>query len=127
MDEMDVWSAATQIVADSQLKNDKLSVTGALLFTGKYFAHIIEGPKDSVEKLMMSISKDSRHGNIHILEHSFITIRKFHALQLAYSGSSQFVTRHVIRSIRQTTAWERRCSAEWLTELAWQFLAARSH
>ena len=124
IDKADAWSAAIQIVADSQLKNAKLAITGALLFTGTYFVHIIEGPKVSMEQLMVSIGNDPRHINIIIIDQAPLTVRKFEELRLAYSGPSQFVARHVFRSIHHTTAMERKRSSEWLTELARQFFAS---
>ena len=115
-----------QIVTDSQPKNARLDITGALIFTGTHFAHIIEGPRVSVEDLMESIGKDSRHGNIVVIDRTYIAGRKFQELKLAYSGRSQFVARRVMRSIHQTTVWERKSSSELLTELAYQFLAPQS-
>ena len=88
IDKADAWSTAIQIVADSQLKNTKLAITGALLFTGTYFVHIIEGPEVSVVELMVSIANDPRHTNIIIIDDAPISVRKFAELRLAYSGQS---------------------------------------
>lgn len=123
IDEVDAPSVVSQIVAGSQLKNTRLAITGALLFTGTYFAHIIEGPRGSVEELMVSIGNDPRHGNILVVDRTPITARKFKELKLAYSGHSQFVARKIMSSFHHTTAWERKRSSDWLTDLAFQFLA----
>jgi|GEM_PF-566447 hypothetical protein len=120
--EVDASSTVGKIVADSHVKNARLDITGALLFTGTYFAHIIEGPRGSVEELMVSIGNDPRHGNILVVERTPITSRRFKELKLAYSGRSQFVAREIISSFQHTTAWERKRSSESLTELAYEFL-----
>ena len=45
-------------------KNPDMDITGLLFYHKKKFLQIIEGPKDSLEILMTSIEKDSRHRNI---------------------------------------------------------------
>ena len=44
--------------------NPTLSITGLLFYHNRKFLQIIEGEKDSLEKLMVSIEKDPRHRNI---------------------------------------------------------------
>lgn len=122
IDEEDPSSRVSKIVADFQLKNTALGITGAILFTGRFFVHIIEGPQSSVEELMGSLGNDPRHGNVHIVDCTQITRRRFQELKLAYSGSSKFVARRVMGSFHLVTAEERKSSSDWWTELAYEFL-----
>jgi len=117
--------SVSQIIADAQVRNSHLAVTGALLFTGTHFAQILEGPRESIAQLMSSIQDDSRHGNIVIVDHSPIEARRFPDWKMAYRGPSQFVSRHVVRLLHSTSQSEQRRATEWLTELAHEFSTAR--
>ena len=44
--------------------NPTLDITGLLFYHNRKFLQIIEGEKESLEKLMVSIEKDPRHRNI---------------------------------------------------------------
>ncbi len=114
-------SAISQIVADAQIRNSKLELTGALLFTNTYFAQILEGPPESIEQLMSSIEDDSRHTNIVIVDHAPIETRRFPDWKMAYQGPSQFVSRQVARLLHSPSQSEQRRATEWLTELAHEF------
>ncbi len=118
--------AVSQIVADAQVRNSEFEITGALLFTGTYFAQILEGPSGSIEQLMSSIEGDPRHANIVIVDHSPIEARRFPDWKMAYQGPSQFVSRHVVRLLHSTSQSEQRRATEWLTELAHEFSTART-
>ena len=113
-----------QIVAASQIRNAKLAITGALLFTGTHFAQILEGPTESIDLLMMSINADLRQGNILIADRSVIVTRRFPDWKMAYYGPSLFVSRQVLRMLDRTSQSEQRRATEWLTELAHEFSTA---
>lgn len=84
------------IVSKSIARNRALGVTGALLFTGAYFAQRLEGPKESIDELMLSISADRRHKCIRVADDGLIEMRDFSDWNMAYSGQSSFVESHVI-------------------------------
>lgn len=115
-----------QIVAASQIRNTKLAITGALLFTGTHFAQILEGPTESIDLLMVSINADLRQGNILIADRSAINTRRFPDWKMAYHGPSLFVSRQVVRLLHRTSQSEQRRATEWLTELAHEFSTAVS-
>ncbi|WP_373490430.1 BLUF domain-containing protein [Parasphingorhabdus sp.] len=119
--EAEVNSSVAQIVADAQIRNAALELTGALLFTGTYFAQILEGPTESIEQLMSSIKDDPRHANIIIVDRSPIEMRRFPDWKMAYHGPSEFVSRHVVRLLHSPPRSEQRRATEWLTELAHEF------
>lgn len=113
--------ATAQIIAASQVRNDWLMVTGALLFTGTHFAQILEGPRESVDQLMSSLHRDVRHANIKIVDRQRITERKFGDWQMVYQGPSQFVSRHVARLLDSTSQSEQQRMVARLIELAYEF------
>ena len=55
------------IVQVSRAGNASLDVTGALVASRNWFAQILEGPGDSIDELMASISCDERHSDMDIL------------------------------------------------------------
>lgn len=124
LDQSDASAAIKQIVADAQIRNAELALTGALLFTGTYFAQILEGPRESVEQIMAAIRNDTRHENIVVVDHSAIEKRRFPDWKMAYQGPSQFVSRHVVRLLHSPSPSEQRRATEWLTELAHEFSTA---
>jgi hypothetical protein len=79
------------IVQVSRARNASLDVTGALVASRNWFAQILEGPGDSIDELMASISCDERHSDMEILVYSDIAERQFGDWALAYNGSSYFV------------------------------------
>ena len=117
----DEEATVSKIVSHAQTKNDELSVTGALLFTGQHFAQVLEGPTESVQVLMDWITNDPRHRIIKVVDTSPITCRQFSDWQMAYQGPSQYVSRHVARLLHTSDPFEQRRAAEWLTELAREF------
>ena len=86
---------ARRIVADivsiSRGRNAVLDVTGALLFSGAHFAQILEGPREGVKELMMSIERDTRHADVTIVREGRIEARAFASWSLAYAGPSSFI------------------------------------
>lgn len=84
-----------QIVEVALARNAALGVTGALVFTGKNFAQVLEGQRESVEELMLSINKDERHRNVDVITVEEIEERRFPHWSLAYAGPSVFVDRHI--------------------------------
>ncbi|HWV11753.1 MAG TPA: BLUF domain-containing protein, partial [Sphingobium sp.] len=54
----------TQCVTIAQAaaqKNSSEDVTGLLLYNGKRFLQVLEGPRDNVERIYERISRDGRH------------------------------------------------------------------
>lgn len=110
-----------KIIAGSEIRNSQLRLTGALLFTGVYFAQILEGPAASISTLLKALERDPRHTNIRIVDRARPKDRRFAEWQMAYSGPSQFVARYVNRLIHADTLSARQKASEWLSELAFEF------
>jgi hypothetical protein len=52
------------ILQVARRNNDRLDITGCLLFSGQYFAQILEGRREVVSTLADRIADDDRHCNV---------------------------------------------------------------
>lgn len=59
-----------QLAEESAKNNAKKNITGILMSSGQIFFQIIEGPETEIDNLWNSISRDSRHTDIIILQTS---------------------------------------------------------
>lgn len=84
-----------RIVADARACNARMDVTGALIFTGRHFAQILEGEAATIDRLIVRIAKDDRHGGLRIVEVVPVAERAFATWSLAYSGGMDYVDRKV--------------------------------
>jgi len=57
--------------------NARAGITGALVFTGKHFSQVIEGPPAAVRMLMDAIASDARHRAVRMLYECKATKRRF--------------------------------------------------
>ena len=76
-------------------RNAKLLVTGALVFTGKRFAQVLEGSAGAVDELMTSICRDRRHTDVDVVQVVELEKRRFPDWSMAYCGPSTYVDRHI--------------------------------
>lgn len=117
----DAPAVVARIVAASVVANRARDLTGALLFTGTHFAQVLEGCDSAIDTLLAIIEHDPRHDRIHVVDRSPLDARRFAAWEMAYSGPSQFVARHVMRLLGDPSASEQARAAAWLTELMEEF------
>lgn len=110
------------IVNASMARNPALGVTGALLYTGLHFAHLLEGPAASVEELMDSIRTDPRHAEIDIVQTIFIDVRSFDGWSLAYAGRSSFMEAQVEALFQAGSHVQRQRDAARLVEIMTRFV-----
>lgn len=93
--EADVAAELASIANVSASRNLVLSVTGALLHTGRHFSQILEGDAGDIENLMASIRADRRHDTITIIEQTHPRVRQFSNWSTVYTGRSIYVRRLV--------------------------------
>ena len=72
------------ILQASRANNSRKNVTGALLYNHGYFAQVLEGPRASVEETFERIQRDSRHGEVTVLEGSDAAQRDFPDWSMAH-------------------------------------------
>ncbi|GAA0661538.1 BLUF domain-containing protein [Rheinheimera tangshanensis] len=70
-----------QVINDIKLQaesnNQKLNITGALLFNDRYFLQYIEGEFNAINSLYNTICNDPRHNNVRLLLRKEIAERDF--------------------------------------------------
>jgi hypothetical protein len=84
-----------RIVAVARRENDRLGITGALVFTQAHFAQALEGDRAALETLMERIRRDPRHDKVTIVSEGEREARLFPQWSMAYSGGSLYVDRHI--------------------------------
>ena len=103
-----------------------MDVTGALVFTGKNFAQVLEGRREAVEELMQSINKDERHRDVDVVAVDEIKERRFPGWSLAYAGPSIFVDRHIRPLVEKNVGGGfEELAADMLISLMREFATAR--
>ncbi len=65
-------------------KNKSLTITGILLLIQGKFVQYIEGPAEEIDKVYTSISKDSRHTDMILLDSGDLKERQFENWSMAY-------------------------------------------
>lgn len=69
--------AIEDMVVAANLKNRRSDVTGILLFNGRHFFQLLEGPEEQVKEIYRCICNDPRHYNIVELMCDYAPARRF--------------------------------------------------
>ena len=86
--EKEMAAVVEQILAASQRNNTAADVTGALMFNGRAFAQVLEGPRLSVEETFERIQCDPRHSDVTVLQCGPAESRSFGNWSMAFVGQS---------------------------------------
>jgi hypothetical protein len=73
----------------SRTNNDRVGVTGALLFNAGCFGQVLEGTREAVETTFERIQRDDRHGDVSLLEFQPVPERAFANWSMAFVGAGQ--------------------------------------
>jgi len=85
-----VDSAVIQHVLQVARRNNRqLDVTGCLLYSGRYFAQVLEGRKEQVQPLARRIASDPRHRNVRILLENHRIDRQYGGWSMGYLHDSE--------------------------------------
>jgi hypothetical protein len=95
-----------QIVAVSARRNAQLGIRGSLLFTERHFAQLLEGPRDAVEEVMLSIESDHRHEQVTVIERRPIDGYRFVGWSLSYWGDAGYVDAQIGKLLESRAADE---------------------
>ncbi len=63
--------------------NAETGITGFLVCARRWFAQVIEGPADAIDRLYTKLSADPRHNSLRLVERAEITRRRFPDWHLA--------------------------------------------
>ena len=77
------------ILSASRRNNEKVGVTGALLFNAGCFGQVLEGPRDAVEEVFERIQQDDRHGEVSLLAFAPVPSRAFPNWSMGFVGASE--------------------------------------
>jgi len=75
----------SQLLTKARFKNEKLSVTGMLLYAEGSFFQVLEGPPDVVDALFTMIKNDERHGKVTVIIRESIAKRAFANWTMGYA------------------------------------------
>jgi Sensors of blue-light using FAD len=100
--ELDVERELAELVSLSTASNKDKNLTGALIYTEKYFVQFLEGDSLSIDKLMAKVVIDTRHKDIILMARGVPSSRIFESFSLVYFGTSVFVTRKIARALAQS-------------------------
>ncbi|MDE3200023.1 MAG: BLUF domain-containing protein [Acidobacteriota bacterium] len=81
-----------KILESARKQNPKVDVTGALLYSGNYFAQVLEGPFDAVQSTFERIRMDARHAEVSVLSCKPIDSRNFAQWSMAYATPASRIT-----------------------------------
>ena len=82
--------AVDRILHVSRRNNGKADITGCLLFSGRTFAQVLEGPQQAVQQLADRIAADQRHSRLRILLTRDLQHRAYASWSMAYLYSMDF-------------------------------------
>lgn len=104
-------TALADIIAVARSRNADLDVTGALVFTRRHFAQLLEGEAAALQELMTSIRRDRRHSDLNVVGTVAIAERRFASWSMAYAGPSTYVDRHIVPLLPQLQEAGKRATA----------------
>ena len=74
------------LLTEARLRNQRLNITGHLLYFEGRFTQCIEGPSDSIDQLWASLKRDERHHDVQLLARYAIEERRFPEWTMAFSS-----------------------------------------
>jgi len=80
----DIETHIRRILATARTNNPQAGLTGAMAFTERCFAQVLEGEHENLSCLFQKIRSDSRHTDVKILARSNTRERLFASWSMAY-------------------------------------------
>lgn len=74
------------IARASAISNRADGVTGLLLFNGKRFLQVLEGPREAVDRVYQRIARDGRHAALVKLREQMVDAREFGEWAMAFDN-----------------------------------------
>lgn len=78
------YDVLNQILSTARGNNEKLGITGMLLYSEGSFVQLLEGDKEKVQVTFKKICSDSRHENIEVVIEANATKRFFPQWQMGF-------------------------------------------
>ena len=83
-------SVIDDILASSQLRNQRNAITGLLIYKSGYFLQLLEGPEQKVRETLGRIEKDTRHCKVEVIQEVDSDKRLFPGWSMAYAAETSF-------------------------------------
>lgn len=80
-----------QILLTARENNQKLNVCGMLCYDNQFFLQALEGEREVVSELFVSIADDPRHDEVVIVSYEYIETFSFKNWQMGYAGSNSLL------------------------------------
>ena len=80
------------ILLVARQNNERLGVTGMLLYRDGNFLQVLEGPASVVDSLIQRIRRDPRHAGFILMSRTYIEERQFQEWSMAFRNMSKDVT-----------------------------------
>ena len=74
----------SQILSEAIQRNRQHNVTGILIYNGKHFMQLLEGPEQEVEYIYQKIIRDPRHDNLELWSDILVPERSFEEHPMKY-------------------------------------------
>lgn len=78
----------SEILATSVANNRQADISGGLIFSGEWFAQVLEGDRIAVGETFARIQRDTRHGELTTIECRLTDTRRFSFWWMAAAGWS---------------------------------------
>jgi hypothetical protein len=78
-----------EILRVAREKNEKLDITGMLLYREGNFLQVLEGPASAVDSLLATIKRDPRHNGFILMSRKKIDERQFGEWSMAFRNMSK--------------------------------------
>lgn len=75
--------------------NARMGITGVLIVTAQHFAHLLEGPRPAVERLLKVVPNDGFHRDVRVLHFGEIESPRFSSWQVGYLGRASYMDRQI--------------------------------
>lgn len=80
-----------QILASAIRNNNRVAITGGLVFNRNYFLQVLEGDRAAVTAVFAAISNDHRHSQVELVEMKAADARLFGAWSMGFSSTPELI------------------------------------
>lgn len=88
-DDAEMAATLDSILTAARRNNARAGVTGALLYSARRFAQVLEGPPEAVEEIFETIQCDPRHDQISVLKVTSPSARAFADWSMAFAETPE--------------------------------------
>ncbi len=91
------------ILRHARMINELVKVTGALIFTRRYFVQVLEGGSEAINQIYSRLGRDERHHDLKLISYRSIQERRFPKWSMALVTPKELDLR-AVRSVTEE-AW----------------------